>query len=214
MRIPPPRPRIVRKEMPPKMTGRDGYLSAREHLRRDFDHRCAYCMIHEQQMGGMEAFAIDHFHPRGKGGSINDYANLYWSCAGCNRIKGDNWPTPTETARGCRFADPCMEQDYGVHFVENLVGNLMPRTPCGEYHVGTLRLNRPPRVERRRERNEFNARLVEAITLVDQLEQERPSPSERAVLAHLEREVASLQAELAIAIPYIPPQHQEAPGPA
>jgi hypothetical protein len=58
------------------MTGRDGYRNAREHLRRDFDHRCAYCMMHEEQAGGPDAFWIDHFHPRSKGGRVNHYANL------------------------------------------------------------------------------------------------------------------------------------------
>ena len=32
-------PRIVRRETPPKMTGRDGYRKAEPHLRRDFDCR-------------------------------------------------------------------------------------------------------------------------------------------------------------------------------
>ena len=39
------KPRVVRKETPPQMRGRDGYLKAREHLRRDFDYRCAYLKL-------------------------------------------------------------------------------------------------------------------------------------------------------------------------
>jgi hypothetical protein len=186
------------------MTGRDGYLHAREHLRRDFDSRCAYCMIHEQQVGGAEAFWIDHFHPRSKGGRANDYANLYWTCMGCNRIKGDVWPTPSERRRGRRFADPCKEQDYGRHFQENEHAELLPQTPCGEYHLRVLRLNRPHRVARRRERNEFGALLAEALGLIERLEQESPTRRERVVIDHLRREIERLQAELAIAIPFVP----------
>jgi uncharacterized protein (TIGR02646 family) len=204
----PPQPRIVRKETPPEMTGRDGYLKAREHLRRDFGCRCAYCMIHEHQVGGVEGFWIDHFRPRSKGGSANDYANLYWACMGCNHIKGDAWPTPSERRRGRRFADPCREQDYGVHFMENEQGELVPQTPCGEYHVQALRLNRPGRVERRRERNELRARLAEAMALIERLEQEAATPLEHEAMAHLQREIESLQAELAIAIPFIPPPEE------
>lgn len=48
-------PRIIRSEETPEMTGRDGYRKAEPHLRRDFDYRCAYCMVHEQQVGGTEA---------------------------------------------------------------------------------------------------------------------------------------------------------------
>jgi len=199
------KPRIVRKETPPKMTGRDGYLKAREPLRRDFDYRCAYCTIHEQQAGGAESFSIDHFRPKSKGGRVNDYDNLYWTCMSCNRIKGDAWPTSPERRRGWRFADPCKEQDYGVHFVENEGGELVPRTPCGEYHVRTLRLNRSARVACRHERNKLKARLAETAALIERLEQETVTPLGREVIAHLKREIESLQAELTVAIPFIPP---------
>jgi hypothetical protein len=187
------------------LTGRDGYLKAREHLRRDFENRCAYCMIHEQQMGGDEAFWIDHFYPRSKGGRTNDYANLYWTCMGCNRIKRDAWPTVAERRRGLRFADPCKEQDYGVHFVENEDAELMPLSPCGQYHVQMLRLNRPHRVARRRERNEVAAHLAEALSLIEHLEQDVPTLQERELIGYLRREIERLSSELAIAIPLIPP---------
>jgi hypothetical protein len=188
------------------MTGRDGYLRAREYLRRDFHCRCAYCMIHEQQIGGLEAFSIDHFQPRSKGGRTNDYANLYWACMGCNRIKGDGWPSPSERHRGWRFADPCKEEDYGVHFAENEQAELVPRTSCGEYHLRMLRLNRPYRVARRRERNEFKARLAEAVGLVERLEHQPPTRLESEVIVHLRREIELLQSALAIAIPFLPAQ--------
>ncbi len=209
-------PRIIRKETPPKMTGRDGYRKAREHLRRDFAYRCAYCMIHEQQAGGADVFWIDHFKPRSKGGRVNDYANLYWACMPCNHIKDNAWPTQSERRRGWRFADPCKEQDYGVHFVENEEGELVPRTPCGAYHVRMLRLNRTLLVARRRERNEFRARRAEAIALVERLEQrvtifsEDEAAIQSEVIAHVQREIEWLQSELAIAIPFIPPREESA----
>jgi len=82
-------PRIVRREEPPNMTGRDGYRKAEPYIRRDFDYRCAYCLVHEQQLGGPKAFCIDHFKPRSKGGRVNDYTNLYWACVPCNLFKHD-----------------------------------------------------------------------------------------------------------------------------
>jgi len=160
-------------------------------------------MIHEQQMGGDEAFWIDHFQPRSKGGRANDYGNLYWTCMGCNRIKGDAWPTPSERRRGRRFADPCKEQDYGVHFLENEQGELVPQTPCGEYHLQMLRLNRPHRVARRRERNEVQTLLAEALSLIERLEAASPTRREREVISHLRREMERLRSDLAVAIPFI-----------
>ncbi|MCS6861025.1 MAG: HNH endonuclease [Abditibacteriales bacterium] len=194
------------------MTGRNGYQKAREHLRRDFAYRCAYCMIHEHAAGGAESFWIDHFKPRSKGGRVNDYANLYWAYMLCNHIKSNNWPTRSERRRGQRFADPCQEQDYGVHFVEDEEGKLVPQTPCGEYHVRMLRLNRTLLVARRRERNAFVARRSEAIALVERLERQAATLSGdeaaiyREVIAHVQREIESLEAELKITIPFIPLQ--------
>ena len=198
-------PRIARHQQPPQMSGTEGYRTAREYLRRDFGFRCAYCMIHEQQVGGPEGFCIDHFWPRSKGGAANDYGNLYWACIGCNRFKGDAWPGESERRRGRRFADPCQEQDYGVHFVEGRTGTLEHRTPCGEYHVYRLRLNRPSRVARRLERNELLRRLERALALVRELDQETGSPTELALLDHIRREIEALRGELAFSIPFIPP---------
>lgn len=204
MRQPSP-PRIVRKETPPPMRGRDGYLKGREYLRRDFNYRCAYCMIHEQQIGGAEAFSIDHFQPRSKGGPVNDYANLYWVCSVCNRIKSESWPTPAERRQGMRFADPCREPDYGVHFSENGNGELVPQTRCGAYHVLTLRLNRSSRVAYRRERNRLAAQFAESVALLEQVEQEPTTNLNLRIIAHLQQEIEFLQSELAVAIPFIPP---------
>jgi hypothetical protein len=96
-----------------------------------------------------------------------------------------------------------------VHFVENEQAALVPQTPCGEYHLRMLRLNRPYRVARRRERNEFKVRLAEAISLVERLEHRPPTRLEREVIAHLRREIELLQTALAIAIPFVPAQVSE-----
>lgn len=201
--LPLPR-RIVRSQAPTDMGGVEGYRKARDQLRQDFGFRCGYCMIHEQQVGGAEGFCTDHFRPRSKGGLVNDYANLYWACIGCNRFKGDTWPTELESRQGRRFADPCNEQDYGIHFVEDHNGRLVHRTPCGEYHVLRLRLNRPSRAARRRERNEVLDRLREALDLMQELDLEIRDADERGLVRHIRREAEALQTELAIAIPLIP----------
>jgi hypothetical protein len=188
------------------MMGRDGYFKAREHLRRDFNYRCAYCIVHEQKVGGMETFTIDHFHPRSQGGRVNDYANLYWACVGCNRFKGESGTTTAERRQGVRFADPCREQDYGVHFVENEQSEMVPQTRCGEYHVLTLRLNRASPMVYRRACNRLIAQLAEAVALLERLEQKPATDLNREIIAYIHAEIEFLQAELSVAIPFIPRQ--------
>ena len=206
-------PRIRRQESPPAMRGRVGYRNAEPYLRRDFAYRCAYCRVHEQQMGGPQAFCIDHFKPRSRGGLVNDYKNLYWACIPCNMIKHDKWPTREQRRRGYRFADPCSEEDGGVHFVESDNGLLQPLTPCGEYHVSMLRLNRPWLQELRRERGRKHLRLNEAHQLREELEravEARPADAttemKHRLLSFLCQEIDALQGELAAAIPLIQPR--------
>jgi hypothetical protein len=194
------KPRIVRREIPPRMAGARGYLRAREHLRRDFECRCAYCMTHEDRID-VRNFDIDHFRPQGRGGPVNDYRNLYWSCKHCNSSKGDAWPSLTETRQGWRFADPCAEQDYGVHFVENDQGVLEPRTLRGEYHVERLRLNRPWLVARRLERRQNAAHLGEVEGRLGGRLPTSVTPPEREALVPI---LDFLRAQLETAIPFIP----------
>jgi hypothetical protein len=186
------------------MRGSRGYSRAREALRHDFEYRCGYCMIHEQQVDDEDGFCIDHFRPRSRGGKVNDYANLYWVCIACNRFKGDAWPTRAEQQRGRRFADPCAEQDYGHHFVEDDAGELVPRTACGEYHVARLRLNRPARVRRRRERNERQALWTEVADRLQRLAPRATTPAAREAIDRTRQLLDRLRDQLAIAIPRLP----------
>ena len=201
-------PRIRRRESPPVMRGRTGYRNAEPHLRRDFGFRCAYCGVHEQTKGGPQAFCIDHFKPRSRGGPVNDYTNLYWVCIPCNMIKHDKWPTSEQLRRGYRFADPCREQDIGVHFIESDDGLLQPLTLCGGYHISTLRLNRSWLQQHRRDRTQKWARFNEAYQLQIELEcaiEARPADDAtrmmHRLLSFLSQEIEALRSELAVAIP-------------
>ena len=201
-------PRIRRRESPPVMRDRMGYRNAEPYLRRGFDFRCAYCAIHEQTKGGSQAFCIDHFKPRSRSGPVNDYTNLYWVCIPCNMIKHDKWPTSDQLRRGYRFADPCREQDAGVHFIELDNGLLQPLTPCGEYHISTLRLNRSWLQQHRRDRTQKWTRLNEAHQLQVELEsviEARPVDDATQIMSHLlsflSLEIEVLRSELAVTIP-------------
>ena len=152
-------PRIVRRESPSNYG--NNYRKTRPYLRRDFGRRCAYCLVHDEEIGE-GFFVIDHFLPRARGGT-HDYANLYYACMVCNSIKHDTWPSTEEHADGIGFCDPCQEWDYGVHFVESpQSGELSQETVKGDYHIDKLRLNRVELIEKRRYRNELIA-LVETV---------------------------------------------------
>ncbi len=89
----------------PKRRYRD-YTRYRDLLRRDFQYRRAYCLIHEFHNGGVANFAIDHHRPvRGAHAHpdlADDYTNLYCHCSECNQNKADNRPTPQQEASGFR----------------------------------------------------------------------------------------------------------------
>lgn len=144
--------RIKRRSARPYI-GND-YSNAKPYLLADFESRCAYCMIHVRtHTDGEYGFEIDHFRPRSKGGSLLAYDNLHLSCSWCNKWKSGAWPTPSQEKRGIGFIDPCCEHDYGVHFVENDDGELVPQSRRGEYHIKRIRLNRQTRIELRQTRN-------------------------------------------------------------
>lgn len=158
-------PRIVRKNGH-HYKNTNNYQSAKAALRRDFQKRCAYCMLYHAEF--LE-FQIDHFYPQKRGGS-NNYTNLYLVCVFCNRYKRDHFPAHlTESDLDhvvtlppqMRFADPCREEDFGHHFVEDTAGELVACTAVGEYHIEHLSLNRPDLVAHRRRRHEYQKRLSE-----------------------------------------------------
>ena len=100
---------------------------------RDFQGRCAYSMQHRQRAGEME---VDHFDPRRKKDLIHAYANLFLASRHTNGKKGDNWPSRTEQAAGCRFLNPCEEMDYGEQIYENpATHRLMGVTPAARWHI-------------------------------------------------------------------------------
>lgn len=149
--------RIIRRELPPRYG--KYYRRARPYLRRDFLRRCAYCLIHDEDIGE-GFFEIDHFYPQAQGGT-DDYTNLYYVCRVCNAQKHHKWPSEVEQANGLGFCDPCKEWDYGVHFVEQNTGVLSQKTPKGEYHIDQIFLNRTELIEKRRYRNDLMVTVEE-----------------------------------------------------
>jgi uncharacterized protein (TIGR02646 family) len=136
----------------PKLTN---YQDYRPFLRGDFNRHCAYCTIHEDELAGEDFYEIDHHRPKSKFPDlINDYANLYYCCKGCNKrgAKGENWPSEDLQNAGFGFFDPVAENAYQVHIRETKSGKLKKKTNIGDYSVRILRLNRDGLVKLRQRR--------------------------------------------------------------
>lgn len=69
------------------------YKVYRPALREEFEYACGYCENREPELGGSEAFHVDHYRPKSKFPHlVCNYNNLIYSCRYCNRNKGDYWP--------------------------------------------------------------------------------------------------------------------------
>src|SRR5437763_1920697 len=121
-------PIFRRRPNPPSYSN---YRRYKQILREDFDHRCAYCLLHEgDPLGaGFHNFHIDHFRPKSKFPElVSTYANLYYACRWCNGDKNETWPLPEERQRRFRFVDPCAEDLYKTHAkIDAKTGKLEPK---------------------------------------------------------------------------------------
>ena len=79
-----------RTEYPPAFTS---YRHYKPFLKSEFGGRCVYCRKsdYDQDPG---AFHVEHYRPKNLNQFpklINEYANLFYACAACNRFKGNYW---------------------------------------------------------------------------------------------------------------------------
>jgi hypothetical protein len=145
-------PRITRRQTPPSFAN---YRKYKPFLRTDFLWRCCYCGISERHWGGQAHFAVDHFRPKSIFPDLEIvYSNLYYACDSCNRYKRDTFPSAADTTLGRRFFDACADLSRD-HFRLVPTGDLTPLSPCGDYSIRAIRLNRRLLIEIRRERKEL-----------------------------------------------------------
>lgn len=151
-----PRSRVVRRNVPRGKITRSNYRKrALPSLLKDFEHRCAYSMLHEDNGGGRSAMDVDHFDPRIKDKYNQPYSNLFLACRHCNGKKQDLWPTPEMRKKEIRFLDCTKEFDYGLHIFEDPVSHkVFGTTPAGVYHVRVMDLNADVFVKHRQLRAE------------------------------------------------------------
>jgi hypothetical protein len=121
--------------------GPRGYLaleSYRPWLRDEFSFRCVYCLTRERWEGTAARFAIDHLRPVSRYPALaRDYDNLYYTCVGCNAIKGDQ-----------EVADPTQVLLRSTVAIDD-AGVLIPQTMQAAELIEQLNLNYPALCQRR-----------------------------------------------------------------
>src|SRR6516225_5444715 len=71
------------------------YSHYKTEISEDCQHRCVYCDVTANEVGGHEAMQLDHFRPESFPefeSLINDPRNLHYACGRCNLWKSDWWP--------------------------------------------------------------------------------------------------------------------------
>jgi hypothetical protein len=156
-------------------------------VRHRFEARCGYCSVHETEAG--TELELDHFHPRSAGGS-DDLDNLVYCCPACNRLKGDFWPAGDPLTSNQRLLHPGQD-NLKQHLREEADCRLIALTATGAFHLGRLRLNRPPLLALRRSRQEVDL-------LRQNLEAAQADQTQlRDRVAALERDIQDILARLA-----------------
>lgn len=118
---------------------------ARLAVARRSNHRCEYCLIHEDDAGFRHQ--VDHIISRKHGGS-SVLENLAYACVPCNRFKGTDVASIDSTGEPVALFNPRRHQ-WSAHFRFDgpiIVG----LTSIGEVTIRVLRMNAAERMLERR----------------------------------------------------------------
>ncbi|HFI0424128.1 TPA: HNH endonuclease [Streptococcus suis] len=123
------------------------YSSYKKYLKKDFQNKCAYCNVSDEQI--TTYFEVDHFIPSkickeyNRHDLITDYNNLIYSCKKCNLAKSDLYDggeIPEELSND-RFYNP-VEIDYNKIFYRNIIGGIDSKDIKGRNMIVDLKLYR------------------------------------------------------------------------
>jgi hypothetical protein len=156
--------KLIKKAAPP-VGGT--YKDWKGQLADEGGHQCVYCTIHEAGFGGYRNFHVEHFRPRRHFPLLTDqYGNLFYACAICNSLKGDDWPCGSRLGPhiAC-YPDPSRTSYADVLGVRWTTGRALGRTRAGRFVLERLYLNRPQLVMERRAFSLQRALLREAAAV-------------------------------------------------
>lgn len=177
-------------------------------LRKDFDHKCAYCLTREADLGNPSNFEKDHFVPQ-KGGHIgtvhtkyngenfdvNSYYNLYYACCRCNGREGktNTW-SPT-------LLDPCLDKIWGKHIKLN-VDIVEALSPQGEEYIETFHLNSKNARSLRKKIRLQNEKIAEELNELNELN--KKFRGNKDIVDYINEQLEQKKAILKYGIKYIP----------
>ena len=135
-----PHKKHQRTQTPPQYSD---YRRYKPYLKKEFSNKCVYCRKSDtfEDVGG---FHVEHYRPKNQFKHLEtDYANLYYSCAACNRYKGTYWSDASEN----RVVNPCDHiMSHHLKFERNEV---TPLSEPGKTSLNILRLNSPQSIKYR-----------------------------------------------------------------
>ncbi|MBK7862486.1 MAG: hypothetical protein IPJ65_28540 [Archangiaceae bacterium] len=133
-----------------------------------------YCCIHEAGFGGYRNFHVEHLRPKSRFRSQeNKYSNLFYACAVCNALKGNDWPKAKELVPDvvC-YPDPSVV-NYATLFSADGDSSVSGTTLAGKYLVEKLYLNRPQLLMERRHTRVL-AELEQEMSEIDSVIESEP----------------------------------------
>jgi uncharacterized protein (TIGR02646 family) len=146
----------LRTQKPPQYTN---YRDYKPYLQNEFGGRCVYCRKFDLDQDS-SAFHVEHYRPKARElfpQFETVYANLFYSCAACNRWKKSYWHEDSKK----RILNPC---DYvmsqHMQFIQEKVDH---HTDQGELNIDFLRLNNPESLAYRKRQQDLTFRLIQGL---------------------------------------------------
>ena len=186
---------------PSNLPSKGTYHDWKEQLALEGHHQCVYCAIHENLMGGIRNFHVEHYRPRKWfKAQENDYLNLYYACPICNTFKGSDWPNEPQNDHSIAAYPNPSEVDYNVLFKPGAIeGYIEGINIAATYIQEKLYLNRPQLVIQRRIDFILN-KVREETQTISGLLNDTPTDSEKVkyyqIFTKLIMEVSELQSHL------------------
>jgi len=121
----------------------------KEYLQKDFNHRCAYCDLHDSWIKPL-SYQIDHFIPMrvfiaAKRDELKTkYINLMYACPACNRLKSDLFSGDVVSGKieNQLFYNPDTD-DLNKYFYRDENGQILSDDDKGNEIIKRLQLYRP-----------------------------------------------------------------------
>ncbi len=153
-----PHARHIRTQGPPVFSD---YRRYKSYLRKEFKKKCVYCRKPDT-MQDQGSFHVEHYRPKKFFPHLeNDYSNLLYACANCNRYKSTYW---TEEAKK-QILNPCIHiMNQYVSFDKEYV---VAKDVQGENFIRILRLNSERSVKYRKTLDNLIILLIKTISEVD-----------------------------------------------